>query len=80
VREFLVLLQEQWATLRLEPQDFVDAGDDVVVPFASSASAREAASRRLPTLRTSGPSPEQDRSTDDLQTMAEALEAAGIEG
>ena len=31
VREFLALIREQWATMRLEPQDFVDAGDNVVV-------------------------------------------------
>src|ERR671935_1935668 len=31
VREFLALIREQWATMRLEPEDFVDAGDKVVV-------------------------------------------------
>jgi ketosteroid isomerase-like protein len=31
IREFLALIREQWATFRLEPQEFVDAGDSVVV-------------------------------------------------
>src|ERR671937_350400 len=31
VREFLALIREQWATMRLEPQDFVDSEDTVVV-------------------------------------------------
>ncbi len=31
VREFLALIREHWATMRLEPQDFIDAGDKVVV-------------------------------------------------
>ena len=31
VREFLALIREQWATMRLEPEDFIDAGNDAVV-------------------------------------------------
>jgi ketosteroid isomerase-like protein len=31
VREFASLLREQWETMRIEPQEFIVAGDDVVV-------------------------------------------------
>jgi ketosteroid isomerase-like protein len=31
VREFARLIREQWETMRIEPQDFIVAGDDVVV-------------------------------------------------
>src|SRR5262249_8994858 len=41
VREFLALIRQQWATMRLEPQDFVDAGDDVVVSVRLVGVGRE---------------------------------------
>jgi ketosteroid isomerase-like protein len=31
VREFASLIREQWATMRVDPQEFFDAGDEVVV-------------------------------------------------
>jgi ketosteroid isomerase-like protein len=32
VREAMSLMAEQWGALRIEPRDFITAGDDVVVP------------------------------------------------
>jgi ketosteroid isomerase-like protein len=41
VRQFLSLLREQWATLRIEPQEFIVSGDDVVVPVRLIARGKQ---------------------------------------
>jgi ketosteroid isomerase-like protein len=41
VREFMSLLREQWATLRIEPQEFIVSGDDVVVPVRLIARGKQ---------------------------------------
>jgi ketosteroid isomerase-like protein len=79
VREFLALIREQWATMRLEPQEFVDAGDSVVVSVRLVGVGKEsgvettANSAHLWTLR-GGKIVRQTT----FQTMSEALEAAGL--
>ena len=80
VRQFASLIREQWATMRLEPQEFVAAGDDVVVSVRLVAVGREsgvettAQTAHVWTLREG----KVVRQT-TFQTMDEALEAAGIE-
>ena len=79
VREFLALIQEQWAAFRLEPQEFVDAGDSVVVSVRLVGVGKEsgvettANAAHLWTLR-GGKIVRQTA----FQTMDEALEAAGL--
>jgi len=79
VREFLALIREQWATFRLEPQEFVDAGDSVVVSVRLVGVGKEsgvettANAAHLWTLRRG----KIVRQT-TFQTMSEALEAAGL--
>ena len=79
VREFLALIREQWATMRLEPQDFVDAGDNVVVSLRlvgvgkESGAETTANAAHLWTFR-GGKIVRQTT----FQTMDEALEAAGL--
>ena len=79
VREFLALIREQWATLRLEPQEFVDAGDKVVVSIRlvgvgkESGAETTAESAHVWTFREG----KIIRQT-TFQTMDEALEAAGL--
>jgi ketosteroid isomerase-like protein len=79
VREFLSLMQEQWATMRIEPQDFIDSADDVVVPVRLIARGRHsgvettANAAHVWTFR--------DRKViryKIFQTLHEALEAVGI--
>ena len=79
IREGLALIREQWATMRLEPQDFVDAGDNVVVSVRLVAVGKEggvevtANAAHLWTFR-GGKIVRQTV----FQTMDEALDAAGL--
>ena len=79
VREFLALIREQWATMRLEPQDFVDSEDTVVVSIRLVGVGKEsgvettADAAHVWTFRDG----KVIRQT-TFQTMAEALEAAGL--
>ena len=79
VREAVALTREQWATMRLEPQEFVDAGDSVVVSVRlvgvgkESGAETTANAAHLWTLR-GGKIVRQT----SFQTMDEALEAAGL--
>ena len=79
VREFTRLLREQWETIRVEPQDFIVTGDDVVVvPVRlvgvgkQSRAETTANAAHLWTFRGG----KVIRQT-TFQTRAEALEAAG---
>jgi ketosteroid isomerase-like protein len=79
VRENLSLVGEQWAMFRQEPQDFIVAGDDVVVPIrfigvgrqsgvettANAAHVWTFQNGKIVRQRT-------------FQTLAEALEAVGL--
>jgi ketosteroid isomerase-like protein len=79
VRQLLAAQREQWRTMRLEPQDFVDAGDQVIVSVRVVAVGRE-----------SGVETTADRADvwrfregrtvrqTTFQTMLDALEAAGL--
>lgn len=79
VREFLSLVQEQWATMRIEPQEFIVSGDNVVVPVRligrgkQSGAETTANAAHVWTLR----GQKVIRFT-GFQTLDEALEAAGI--
>ena len=79
VREFLALIREQWATMRLEPQDFVDSEDTVAVSIRLVGVGKEsgvettADAAHVWTFRDG----KIIRHT-TFQTMAEALEAAGL--
>ena len=79
LREFVALIREQWSTMRLEPQDFVDAGDRVVVSVHLIGVGKEsgvettANAAHVWTFR-DGKIVRQTV----FQTMDEALEAAGL--
>jgi len=79
VREFGALIREQWASMRLEPQEFVDAGDSVVVSVRLVGVGKEsgiettANAAHIWTFRDG----KVVRQT-TFQTMSEALEAAGL--
>jgi ketosteroid isomerase-like protein len=80
VREFTRLMREQWETMRIEPQDFIVVGDDlVVVPVRlvgvgkQSGAETTANAAHLWTFR-DGKVIRQET----FQTRAEALEAAGL--
>jgi uncharacterized protein len=79
VRKFLALIREQWTTMRLEPQEFVDAGDKVVVSIRLVGVDKEsgvettANAAHVWTFRDG----KVVRQT-TFQTMDEALEAAGL--
>jgi ketosteroid isomerase-like protein len=80
VREFTRLIRDQWETMRIEPQDFIVAGDDVVVvPVRlvgvgkQSGAETIANAAHLWTFRDG----KVIRQT-TFQTRAEALEAAGL--
>ena len=79
VREFLALIREQWASMRLEPQDFVDSEDTVAVSIRLVGVGKEsgvettADAAHVWTFRDG----KIIRQT-TFQTMAEALEAAGL--
>src|SRR5436309_1487255 len=45
-RRFMALLREAWANQRLEPEEFIEAGDNVVVPISLDTSP---SSRKLST-------------------------------
>jgi ketosteroid isomerase-like protein len=80
VREFVALIREQWATMRLEFQEFVDAGDKVVVSIRLIGVGKEsgvettANAAHVWTFRDG----KVVRQT-TFQTMDEALEAAGLQ-
>ena len=79
VRKFLALIREQWATMRLEPQDFVDAGDKVVVSVRLVGVGKESGvetTANAAHLWTFCDGKIVRQTT--FQTMAEALEAAGL--
>jgi uncharacterized protein len=79
VQEFVALLREQWASMRLEPQEFVDAGDKVVVSLRLVGVGKEsgvettANTAHLLTFR-DGKIVRQTV----FQTMDDALKAAGL--
>ncbi len=79
VREFVALIREQWATMRLEPQEFVDTGDRVVVSVRLIGVGKEsgvettASAAHVWTFR-NGKIVRQTV----FQTMDDALEAAGL--
>jgi uncharacterized protein len=79
VRAFLSLIAEQWRTMRIEPQDYVVAGDNVVVSVRLVGLGKEsgvettAHAAHVWTLRDG----KIIRQT-VFQTMAEALEAVGL--
>ena len=79
VRQFISLIREQWASMRLEPQEIVDAGSDVVVSVRLVGVGKEsgvetvANAGHLWTIRDG----KVVRQT-TFQTMTEALEAAGL--
>ena len=79
VREFVSLIREQWATMRIEPQDFIVAGDEVVVPVRlvgvgkHSGVETQADAAHVWTLRDGKVIRQRT-----FQTLAEALEAAGL--
>ena len=79
VREFVALIREQWSTMRLEPQDFVDGGDRVVVSVHLIGVGKEsgvettAHAAHVWTFR-AGKIVRQTV----FQTMDEALQAAGL--
>jgi ketosteroid isomerase-like protein len=79
VRQFVALMREQWASMRLEPQKFVDAKDKVVVAVRLVGVGKEsgvettANAAHIWTFR-EGKIVRQTV----FQTMDEALEAAGL--
>jgi ketosteroid isomerase-like protein len=79
VRENLSLIMEQWATIRFEPEDFIVAGDDVVVPVRFTGVGKQsgvettASATHVWTFR-NGKIVRQTT----FQTLTEALEAAGL--
>ena len=79
VREFLRLIWEQWASRRMEPQDVVDAGDNIV------ASVRLVGVGRQSGVETMANAAHVWSFRDDkivrltvFQTMEEALEAVAL--
>ena|ERR671925_1743436 len=80
VREFVALIREQWTTMQLEPQDFVDAGDTVVVSVrlvgvGQQSGVETTANAAHVWILRDGKVVRQTT----FQTMDEALEAAGLE-
>jgi ketosteroid isomerase-like protein len=79
MRELAALIREQWATMRVEPQEFIDAGDSVVVSVRlvgvgkQSGVETTANAAHIWTFR-DGKIVRQTI----FQTMDEALEAAGL--
>ena len=79
VREFVALIREQWASMRLEPQKFVDVGNQVVVSIRLVGVGKEsgvettANAAHVWTFR-GGKVVRQTT----FQTMDEALAAAGL--
>ena len=79
VRKAMSRFAEQWKTMQIEPQDFVDGGDDVIVSIRLVGIGREsgvettANAAHVWTLRGG----KIVRHT-TFQTMAEAREAAGL--
>lgn len=79
VREFTARMREQWATMRLEPREFVPTGDQVVVSVRlvgigrGSGVETTANAAHLWTFQRG----KVVRQT-TYQTMEEALEAAGL--
>jgi ketosteroid isomerase-like protein len=79
VRQFVALMREQWASMRLEPQKFVDTNDKVVVAVRLVGVGKEsgvettANAAHMWTFR-EGRIVRQTV----FQTMEEALQAAGL--
>ena len=79
VREGMAVLRQQWATVRVEPEEFVDAGDDVVVSVRLVGIGKQSGAEttghaaHVWTFREG----KVVRHT-VFQTMAEALKAAGL--
>jgi uncharacterized protein len=79
VRENLSLIMEQWATIRFEPEDFIVAGDAVVVPVRFTGVGKRsgvettANAAHIWTFR-NGKIVHQTT----FQTLTEALEAVGL--
>jgi ketosteroid isomerase-like protein len=79
VREFQALIREQWATMRFDPAEFVDLGDEVVVSVRlvgvgkDSGVETTAKAGHLWIFRKG-----KIVQLTTFQTMAEALEAAGL--
>jgi ketosteroid isomerase-like protein len=79
VRAFNALIREQWATMRLDPEEFFDSEDEVVVSVRLVGIGREsraettAHAAHVWTFRNG----KVVRQT-TFQTIAEALEAAGL--
>lgn len=79
VREAISLYLEQWETLQLQPQDFIVAGDDVVVPVRlvgvgkQSGVETTANAAHVWTFRN-----EKIIRQTTFQTLAEALDAVGL--
>jgi ketosteroid isomerase-like protein len=79
VRKFQALIREQWATMRLEPQDFVDVGDKVIVSIRLVGVGKESGvetTANAAHVWTFGDGKVVRQTT--FQTMSEALEAAGL--
>jgi ketosteroid isomerase-like protein len=79
VREFNALIREQWASMRLDPEEFFDSEDAVVVSVRLVGIGRESGAETTAhaahvwTFRNG----KVVRQT-TFQTIAEALEAAGL--
>jgi ketosteroid isomerase-like protein len=79
VREVLSLFQENYDDFRAEPQEFIDAGDRIVVPVRLSGRAKgtgEEASFELVQVWTA--SGERASRLDVYSTREEALRAVGL--
>jgi uncharacterized protein len=81
IRDLLSRMREQWASIRLEPREFIDAGDDVLVAVrfvgVGRRSGAEAAANTVQVWTVhSGKAVRQVT----FQTMADALEAIGSSG
>ena len=79
VRKFASLIREQWAAMRIEPEEFRDAGDEVVV------SVRVVAVGKTSGVETTGTAAHLWSLREGkivrqktFQTMPQALEAAGL--
>jgi ketosteroid isomerase-like protein len=78
-RRFITVLDEAWANQRLEPEEFIEAGDDVVVPLRLVSTGR--GSGVVVNARAAWVVTFRDDKIAGLcvyQTRAEALEAVGL--
>jgi ketosteroid isomerase-like protein len=78
-RRFIAFLDEAWANQRIEPEEFIDAGDDVVVPVRLTSRGRgsgvivNARAAWVVTFRG-----DKVARLSVYQTRAEALQAVGL--